>query len=210
MKSINAIKIIISRSRFNGVTNAERGIINSANQRRLTLLICHFLSPLHPYKALYFFATFSFFLLISLLCFPHLWAPCSMLIPHLTRPPQGAKAQQSLPNKILAAPLEAPSRTWMWTSMWKWGITGMEAKSHLWDFRGTLNRALRAKHGPCQIWSQHKQSKFSVRTLKSSRAPVSSDSLCVYIYLYTYISEHLYFYLYIDIFVYIDIIHTHT
>lgn len=50
MKSVNAIKIIISRSLLNDVTNADRDIINAANQRRPTLLICHFLSlyiPVH-------------------------------------------------------------------------------------------------------------------------------------------------------------------
>lgn len=51
------------------------------------------------------------------------------------------------------------------------------------------------------------QSKFSVRTLKYSKARVSSDSFCVYIYIsiYIYISRHLY--IYIDTCIYT---HTHT
>lgn len=183
MKSINATKIIISRSRLNDVTNADRDIINSANQRRPTLLICHFLSLYIPVKPC---APFALFLL-------PINFPFSLTSEHpagvwcwfhiSTRPSQWEKAQQSLPKKILAAALEASSRTWMWTSPWKWGIMGMKAKSHLWDFRGTLNWELRAKHSPCQIWSQHKQSEFSVRTPKSSGAPVSCDFLCISIYL---------------------------
>lgn len=146
---------------------------NTVNQRRLIFsLISHFLSlyfPMHCTSFTLFLLPINFSILsASFTSQPSAGACCCLY--DLARPPRGVKAQQSFPNNILALPLEASSGTWMGTSMWKWGILGIKHSSHLWNFRGTLDWALRAKHGPSQIWSQHEQSKFSVRTLQSSRA----------------------------------------
>lgn len=75
MKSINAIKTITSRSLLNDVTNADRDIINFANQRRPILLICHFLSLPIPVHCT------SFALFLLLLNFPILSASLPSELP---------------------------------------------------------------------------------------------------------------------------------
>lgn len=146
---------------------------NTANQRRLPFsLTSHFLSlyvPMHCTSFTLFLLPMNFSILSASSTSQPSAGTCCCLY-NLARPPRGAKAQQSFPNKILALPLETSSGTWMWTSMWKWGIMGIKHNSHLWNFRGTLDWSLRAKHGPSQMWSRHEQSKFSIRALKSSRA----------------------------------------